>query len=181
MWRNRVATVLVILLYMILVCFPEQILPTLFLYICLIGAWHWRYQPSHPPHMDIRLSQAATTLEDELDEEFDTFPSSKSPEVIKMRYDRLRRLAGRIQSVLTDFVSQLERIHALLSWRDPRATSIFVVFSFIFAIVLYVVPLRVIGVLLGVYFFRPPRFRHRVPSAPMNFFRRLPALSDSII
>lgn len=180
-WKNRLTTLLVILLYMILVCFPEQILPTLFLYICLIGAWHWQYQPRHPPHMDIRLSQATLTLEDELDEEFDTYPSSKSPEIIKARYDRLRRLAGRIQTVLTDLVTQLERFHALLSWRDPRATFIFVVSCFVVAIFLYVTPLRVIGVLLGLYFFRPPRFRHTMPIAPMNFFRRLPAFSDSIL
>ncbi|MCO5559155.1 hypothetical protein L7F22_012748 [Adiantum nelumboides] len=180
-WKNKVTTMLVIVLYMILVCFPEQILPTLFLYICLIGAWHWQYQPSQPPHMDIRLSQAAQTLDDELDEEFDTYPSSKPPEIVKARYDRLRRLAGRIQIVLTDLVTQLERFNALLSWRDPRATCIFILFCFMTAIILYVTPLRVLGVLFGLYIFRPPRFRHSMPSPAMNFFRRLPALSDSIL
>jgi hypothetical protein len=28
---------------------------------------------------------------------------------------------------------------------------------------------------------RHPRFRHRVPSAPVNFFRRLPARTDSML
>ncbi|KAH7289412.1 hypothetical protein KP509_30G000500 [Ceratopteris richardii] len=180
-WKSKVTTIFVFFLYMILVCFPEQILPTLFLYMCLIGAWHWRYQPSHPPHMDIRLSQAAQTLDDELDEEFDTYPSSKPPEVVRARYDRLRSLASRIQIFFSDMVTQLERFNALLSWRDPRATAIFTLFCFVIAIILYVTPLRLVGVLFGLYIFRPPRFRGRMPHPATNFFRRLPALSDCIL
>ncbi|XP_057525447.1 multiple C2 domain and transmembrane region protein 7 [Amaranthus tricolor] len=181
MWRNPITTVLVHILFLMLVCFPELILPTVFLYMFLIGVWNYRYRPRYPPHMNIKISQADTSLPDELDEEFDTFPTSKSPELVRMRYDRLRSVAGRIQTVVGDIATQGERFQALLSWRDPRATAIFVTFCLIAAIVLYVTPFQVIAALAGFYVMRHPRFRHRLPSVPINFFRRLPARTDSML
>ncbi|KAH9626630.1 hypothetical protein KSS87_001090 [Heliosperma pusillum] len=180
-WRNPITTVLVHILFLMLVCFPELILPTLFLYMFLIGVWNYRYRPRYPPHMNIKISQADMSLPDELDEEFDTFPTSKSPEIVRMRYDRLRSVAGRIQTVVGDVATQGERFQALLSWRDPRATAIFVTFCLITAIVLYVTPFQVIAALAGFYAMRHPRFRHRLPSVPINFFRRLPARTDSML
>ncbi|EFJ10173.1 hypothetical protein SELMODRAFT_123924 [Selaginella moellendorffii] len=180
-WKNPLTTVLVHILFLILVWYPELILPTLFLYMFLIGAWHYRFRPRAPPYMDARLSQAEHVEHDELDEEFDTFPTSKSPDIVKHRYERLRMVASRIQSVLGDLASQGERLNALLSWRDPRATAIFITFCLVAAILLYVIPLRVVAVLLGIYALRHPRFRNRVPPVPMNFFRRLPSYADRIL
>ncbi|KAK9698601.1 hypothetical protein RND81_08G116400 [Saponaria officinalis] len=180
-WRNPVTTVLVHILFLMLVCFPELILPTVFLYMFLIGVWNYRYRPRYPPHMNIKISQADTALPDELDEEFDSFPTSKSPELVRMRYDRLRSVAGRIQTVVGDVATQGERVQALLSWRDPRATAIFVTFCLMAAIVLYVTPFQVIAALAGFNVMRHPRFRHRLPSVPINFFRRLPARTDSML
>ncbi|XP_074317467.1 multiple C2 domain and transmembrane region protein 7 [Silene latifolia] len=180
-WRNPITTVLVHILFLMLVCFPELILPTMFLYMFLIGVWNYRYRPRYPPHMNIKISQADMSLPDELDEEFDTFPTSKSPEIVRMRYDRLRSVAGRIQTVVGDVATQGERFQALLSWRDPRATAIFVTFCLVAAIVLYVTPFQVIAALAGFYVMRHPRFRHRLPSVPINFFRRLPARTDSML
>ncbi|PHU00318.1 hypothetical protein BC332_30105 [Capsicum chinense] len=37
------------------------------------------------PHMNARLSQAETAHPDELDEEFDTFPTSRPTDVVRMR------------------------------------------------------------------------------------------------
>ncbi|KMS97898.1 hypothetical protein BVRB_5g123270 [Beta vulgaris subsp. vulgaris] len=181
MWRNPITTVLVHILFLMLVCFPELILPTVFLYMFLIGVWNYRYRPRYPPHMNIKISQADTSLPDELDEEFDTFPTSKSSELVRMRYDRLRSVAGRIQTVVGDIATQGERFQALLSWRDPRATAIFVTFCLVSAIVLYVTPFQVIAALTGFYAMRHPRFRYRLPSVPINFFRRLPARTDSML
>uniref|UniRef100_A0A166FGR0 C2 domain-containing protein n=1 Tax=Daucus carota subsp. sativus TaxID=79200 RepID=A0A166FGR0_DAUCS len=138
MWRNPVTTVLVHALFLMLVCFPELILPTVFLYMFLIGLWNYRFRARYPPHMNTRISNADSVSRDELDEEFDTFPTSRSSEVVRMRYDRLRSVAGRIQSV-------------------------------------------VLAVLTGFYVMRHPRFRHKLPSAPLNFFRRLPARTDSML
>lgn len=181
MWKNPITTVLVHILFVMLVCFPELILPTVFLYMFMIGLWNYRYRPRYPPHMNTRISYADAVHPDELDEEFDTFPTTRSPEIVRMRYDRLRSVAGRIQTVVGDVATQGERIQALLSWRDPRATSIFVIFCLVAAVVLYMTPFQVLALLAGCYIMRHPRFRQKTPSAPINFFRRLPARTDSML
>ncbi|KAL2893534.1 FT-interacting protein 1 [Bienertia sinuspersici] len=161
--------------------YPELILPTIFLYLFVIGAWNYRFRPRHPPHMDSRISHAEHVHPDELDEEFDTFPTSRPNEVVRMRYDRLRSVAGRVQAVVGDLATQGERAQALLSWRDPRATAIFIFLSLIWAVFLYVTPFQVIAVLVGLYMLRHPRFRSKMPSVPVNFFKRLPAKSDMLL
>ncbi|KAH7512422.1 FT-interacting protein 1 [Ziziphus jujuba] len=180
-WKNPVTTILVHVLFFILICYPELILPTIFLYMFLIGIWNFRFRPRLPPHMDTKLSWAEAVNPDELDEEFDTFPTSKTQDVARMRYDRLRSVAGRIQTVVGDIATQGERFHALLSWRDPRATSLFVIFCLIAAVVLYVTPFQMIALVAGVFWLRHPRFRSKLPSVPSNFFRRLPSRADSML
>ncbi|CAI9101806.1 OLC1v1039221C1 [Oldenlandia corymbosa var. corymbosa] len=180
MWKNPITTSLVHILFVMLICFPELILPTCFLYMFVIGIWNYRYRPKYPPHMNTRMSYADAAHPDELDEEFDTFPTSRSQDILRMRYDRLRSVAGRIQTVVGDVAAQGERIQALLSWRDPRATAIFVIFCLVAAIVLYATPFQALAVMTGFYIMRHPRFRHRLPAAPLSFFRRLPARTDKV-
>ncbi|MFS7999693.1 putative C2 domain, phosphoribosyltransferase, C2 domain superfamily [Helianthus anomalus] len=180
-WRNPVTTVLVHLLYLVLVWYPDLIVPTAFLYVCLIGTWYYRFRPKSPAGMDIRLSQAESVDPEDLDEEFDTFPSSRPPELIRARYDRLRMLAARVQTVLGDFATQGERVQALVSWRDPRATKLFIGVCLMITVVLYVVPPKMAAVALGFYFLRHPMFREPMPPASLNFFRRLPSLSDRLM
>ncbi|KAE8692422.1 Protein QUIRKY [Hibiscus syriacus] len=180
-WKNPVTTILVHVLFFILICYPELILPTMFLYMFLIGIWNYRYRPRHPPHMDTKLSWAEVANPDELNEEFDTFPTSKPQDVVRMRYDRLRSVAGRIQTVVGDMATQGERFLALLSWRDPRATSLFVVFCLVAAVTLYVTPFKIIALVAGLFWLRHPRFRSKLPSVPSNFFRRLPSRADSML
>ncbi|KAL3574206.1 hypothetical protein D5086_024819 [Populus alba] len=180
-WRNPITTCLVHVLFFILVCYPELILPTIFLYLFVIGLWNYRFRPRHPPHMDARLSQADNAHPDELDEEFETFPASRPSDIVRMRYDRMRSVAGRVQTVVGDLASQGERAQALLSWRDPRATAIFILFSLIGAILIYVTLFQVVAVLVGLYVLRHPRFRSRMPSVPVNFFKRLPSRADMLL
>ncbi|XP_004493560.1 FT-interacting protein 3 [Cicer arietinum] len=180
-WKNPITTILIHILFVILVMYPELILPTIFLYLFLIGIWYYRWRPRHPPHMDTRLSHADSAHPDELDEEFDTFPTTRPSDIVRMRYDRLRSIAGRIQTVVGDLATQGERLQSLLSWRDPRATALFVLFCLIAAIVLYVTPFQVVALLTGIYVLRHPRFRHKLPSVPLNFFRRLPARTDCML
>ncbi|XP_052173892.1 FT-interacting protein 1 [Diospyros lotus] len=180
-WKNPITSVLVHVLYFILICYPELILPTIFLYMFLIGIWNFRFRPRHPPHMDTKLSWAEAVHPDELDEEFDTFPTSKPQDIARMRYDRLRSVAGRIQTVVGDMATQGERFQALLSWRDPRATSLFIVFCLCAAVTLYVTPFKIVALVAGLYLLRHPRFRSKMPSVPSNFFRRLPARADSML
>ncbi|CAD6263392.1 unnamed protein product [Miscanthus lutarioriparius] len=73
-WKNPATTVLVHVLFVTLMCFPELILPTTFLYMSTAGLWNYRRQP---PHMDAKLSCDEATHPDDLDEELDTFPTSR--------------------------------------------------------------------------------------------------------
>ncbi|VAH55075.1 unnamed protein product [Triticum turgidum subsp. durum] len=180
-WKNPLTTILVHVLFLILVCYPELILPTVFLYLFMIGVWNYRRRPRKPPHMDTVLSHAEQAHPDELDEEFDTFPTSKPSDVVRMRYDRLRSVAGRVQTVVGDLAMQGERAQSLLSWRDPRATAIFITMSLVVAVVLYITPFQVVAVVLGLFMLRHPRFRSKQPSVPFNFYKRLPAKGDMLL
>ncbi|KAI5007599.1 hypothetical protein ZWY2020_054760 [Hordeum vulgare] len=64
---------------------------------------------------------------EELDEEFDTIPSAKSPEVVRQRYDRARMVGARLQAMVGVVATQAERLRALMSCRDPHAIGMFVV------------------------------------------------------
>jgi len=180
-WRNPVTTVLVHVLYLVLVWYPDLIVPTGFLYVFLIGVWYYRFRPKIPAGMDTRLSQAEAVDPDELEEEFDTIPSSKPSDIVRARYDRLRTLAARVQTVLGDFATQGERVQSLVSWRDPRATKLFIGVCLGITVVLYVVPPKMVAVALGFYYLRHPMFRDPMPPASLNFFRRLPSLSDRLM
>ncbi|KAL8485917.1 hypothetical protein ACS0TY_027994 [Phlomoides rotata] len=183
LWKNPLTTILVHMLFFILVCFPELIFPTMFLYLFAIGLWNYRLKPRHPAHMDAGLSQAETAQPDELEEEFETFPTpiSRSPDTLRRRYDRLRTVAGRVQGVSADMATQAERVLCLLSWRDPRATAIFTFFSLFWAVLLYVAPFQIVALIIGIYVLRHPRFRYKLPPVPVNFFKRLPSRSDSLL
>nr|XP_023893812.1 FT-interacting protein 1-like [Quercus suber] len=182
-WKNPNTTILIHIMYTMLVIYPELILPAIFLCPFLIGAWYYRHRPRHPPYIDVRLSQADSVHSDELDEEFDTFPTTQSYDLVRMRYDRLRSIAGRIQTVVGDVARQGEKLLCLLRWRDPRATVLCMIIHLVAAIVVYVTPFKVVALLTGFYVLRHPRFRrHRgLPSILMNFFRRLPAKTDLIL
>lgn len=54
-WRNPITSVLVHILFLILVCYPELILPTIFFYMFLIGLWNYRYVCMYTPNSCSRL------------------------------------------------------------------------------------------------------------------------------
>ncbi|XP_016445867.1 FT-interacting protein 3-like [Nicotiana tabacum] len=180
-WKNPLTTILIHILFVILVLYPELIVPTFFLYLFFIGIWHYRLKPRHPPHMDIHLSHAHAVFPDDLDEEFDTFPTTRGSDKVRMRYDRLRSVGGRVQTVIGDLATQGERFHSLLSWRDPRASALFVAFCLFAAIAMYVTPFQIVALLTGFYLLRHPRFRQKLPSLSTNFFKRLPARADCML
>ncbi|XP_039047940.1 LOW QUALITY PROTEIN: FT-interacting protein 4 [Hibiscus syriacus] len=180
-WTKPVYSSLFVAAFLLLVSLPELIIPASLLYMATMGLWRYRFRPRHPPHMDTRLSHAESVYPDELDEEFDSFPTGRSADVVKMRYDRLRSVAGRIQTVVGDMATQGERFQALLSWRDPRATFLFVIICLFAAVGFYAVPFKVMVALWGMYALRPPRFRSKLPSRALSFFRRLPTKADSLL
>jgi hypothetical protein len=177
-WVHPPTTVLVHLLLVAVVFCPHLVLPTVFMYAFLIIVLRFRYRQRAPHGMDPRLSHVDVVAPDELDEEFDGFPTTRSPEQVRIRYDRLRALAGRAQTLLGDVAAQGERLEALFNWRDPRATGIFAVFCLFASLMFYAVPFKAFVLGTGFYYLRHPRFRDDMPSVPLNFFRRLPSLSD---
>ncbi|XP_004489683.1 multiple C2 domain and transmembrane region protein 16 [Cicer arietinum] len=181
-WRNPTATILVHALLVMLVWFPDLIVPTLAFYVFAIGAWNYRFRARDPlPHFDSKISLADVVDMEELDEEFDMVPSTRSNEVVRARYDKLRTLGARVQTVLGDLATQGERVQALVTWRDPCATGIFIFLCLIVAMILYLVPSKMVAMACGFYYLRHPIFRDRLPSLGLNFFRRLPSLSDRIM
>uniref|UniRef100_A0A803N3C6 C2 domain-containing protein n=1 Tax=Chenopodium quinoa TaxID=63459 RepID=A0A803N3C6_CHEQI len=181
-WKNPTSTVLVHALLVMLVWFPDLIIPTLAFYVFVIGAWNYRFRSRDPlPHFDPKISLAENIDRDELDEEFDIMPSNRPSEVVRARYDKLRTLGARVQTVLGDLATQGERIQALVTWRDPRATGIFVGLCFVVAIILYLVPSKMVAMASGFYYLRHPMFRDRAPSPAINFIRRLPSKTDRLL
>ncbi|CAN6439921.1 unnamed protein product [Victoria cruziana] len=180
-WSNPATSVLVHFLAVLLVCFPELIIPTLFCYVFFIGTWNYKYRPRSPPQIDAKLSLADLAEGDDLDEEFDPIPSIQPPDIVRARYDRLRLLAVRVQTVLGDLAAQGERVQALICWRDPRATGIFIGMCFLAAGVLYLGPPKVVAIAFIFYCLRHPMFRDPMPPPVLSFLRRLPSLSERVV
>jgi hypothetical protein len=177
-WVHPPTTILVHVLLVAVVLCPHLVLPTIFMYAFLIIVLRFRYRQRVPHSMDPRLSHVDSVGPEELDEEFDGFPTTRSSEQIRIRYDRLRALAGKAQTLLGDVAAQGERLEALFNWRDPRATGMFAVFCLFASLMFYAVPFKAFVLATGFYYLRHPRFRDDMPSVPLNFFRRLPSLSD---
>ncbi|KAL1223999.1 Multiple C2 domain and transmembrane region protein 11 [Cardamine amara subsp. amara] len=84
--------------------------------------------------------------------------------------------------VVGDLATQGERVHNLLSWRDPRATFLFSMFCLVACGVIFLVSMKLLMTFLAFYVMRHPRLRvFYIPSVPQNFFRRLPSRADSML
>ncbi|KAL2322954.1 hypothetical protein Fmac_027333 [Flemingia macrophylla] len=90
-----------ILLAVIVLC-PYLVLPTVFMYAFLILLLRFRYRQRTPQSVDPRMSYVDMVSLDKLDEEFDGLPTTPAAEVVRIRYDRVRALAGRAQTLLGD-------------------------------------------------------------------------------
>ncbi|CAL5076716.1 unnamed protein product [Urochloa decumbens] len=181
-WRNPAATAMAHAVLVLLAWHPDLVVPTAALHAAAVGVWRYRRRPRAPaPHPCVRASMAEAPDREELDEEFDTIPSARPPEVVRARYDRARMVGARLQQMVADVATQAERLQALVSWRDPRATGVFVALCVLVAMVLYVVPVKMVAVVSGFYYLRHPMFRDRMPSPAINFFRRLPSMSERIM
>ncbi|XP_037444022.1 FT-interacting protein 7-like isoform X2 [Triticum dicoccoides] len=182
-WKNPLSTILVHVLFLYLVCYPQLILPMAFVFMIMIGVWNYPRRPRNPPHIDTVLSYADQAQPDELEEEFDTFSTSTPDDIVKLRYDRLRSVAGRLQRELGDLAMHAERAQSLLSWRDHRVTPIFIMLSLVVAVVLYWTPFKVVVMVMGLYFLLPSRFRssRRRTSMVFNLYSRLPSKDDSML
>ncbi|CAN0840271.1 FT-interacting protein 3 [Linum grandiflorum] len=181
-WNNVSLTITFYSVFIILVYYPQLILPCVFIALFLLAVSRYPRRARQPPHMDVKLSQAEDAAADELDEEFDTFPSSKQGEALRNRYDRMRGIGGRVMMMVGDLATQMERVHCLVSWRDPRATVLFLMGCLVCCSLVYMCPLRYVVILGGSYVIRPPRMRLvGYPCLARNFLRRLPSNMDSLL
>ncbi|XP_037482624.1 FT-interacting protein 4-like [Triticum dicoccoides] len=195
-WKNPLTTILVHVVFLILVCYSKLILPMVLLCMIAIAAQNYRWRPWHTPHMDMRMSQADYTHPDELDEEFDMLPptykdtvlsyldqvhqdelntSKRSDDIVRMRYDRLRGIAGRVQTAVGNLATQVERTQLLLRWHDPRLTPVFLMLFLVVSVLLYLTPFRVVVVVFSLYLLRHPRLRSNMPNLLFNLYSRLPS------
>lgn len=79
------------------------------------------------------------------------------------------------QNLLDDLASVFERVHALVSWADPTATIVAMVIVVLGAAAIHMLGLGVVVAGVGIFFFRPPKFRDPLPPKPLAFFDRLPS------
>ncbi|KAJ7973288.1 C2 domain-containing protein [Quillaja saponaria] len=132
-------------------------------------------RPKHPTFMDVKLSCADTASVEDLEEEYDRFPSDFTDEIVRKRYDRLRAIAQTVETMIGDLATKLERLQNLSSWQDRAATSFYLILCIIGFLVTTLLPLKFVIFLMIVYLLRPPRFRIIMPSILQNFIRRLPS------
>ncbi|KAL5077995.1 hypothetical protein RYX36_016979 [Vicia faba] len=180
-WKSSFTSIAGYLIFLFIIFKPGVILPIMFIMLFFKGVLNFRIRPRFPSHMDTRLSHADTATTEELEEEFDPFPTKFSGGNLQKRYDRLRGISGRVLAVIGDLATQGERVQALISWRDPRATALFLIFCVVAMILTCIISFRTIIILSVTYVLRPPRFRFDLPAFPQNFLRRMPAKSDGML
>ncbi|KDP20199.1 hypothetical protein JCGZ_07919 [Jatropha curcas] len=181
-WKHPFTTILIHIVFIFSVLHPKLIPPAFFFCLSMIGIWNYFWRPRHPPWVeDSLVSHANDSHIDELDEEFDTYPTSQPSDIVRMRYDRLRSWGGKVSTIAEDLASQGERFQYLVRWRDPRATTIFTIFCLIAAAFFYYIPFRIVVILTGIYVLRHRWFRSKLPLSPLNFLTRLPSRSDCLL
>jgi len=180
-WKNSRTTIVMFAAFSVFVYYSEIIIPSFFAFLFLKALHNYFKRPRDILCLDTNLSQVESVNTLDWQEELDTFPSSAPFEDLRLRYDRLRAIGYRIEETVGDLATQLERFHAIFSWRDRRATLIFTLFCLVAWIMFYLVPFRLLFFLFGTYLMRSPRFRVTLPPIPQNVFRRLPSRDDCLL
>ena len=85
-----------------------------------------------------------------------------------------------IQNAIGNMASVAERVGHLVTWVDPRASTIFNVVCLVVAIVMAVVPLRIVLAFVGLFALRPPQLRDPKPPPPINLLQRVPTRLDQV-
>lgn len=180
-WKNPITTCLFYLQCILVLIFPEPVLPLGIFYLLLVGLRGYLKRPRHPPYIDTELSCVDATSAEDLEEEFDLFPSQFGGERLRRRYDRLRAIGGSAQRMANDVATIGERLQSLRSWRDPRATTLFLIFCCAAFLVTLTLPAKMIIFLWITLCLRHPRFRSVLPSIPHNFLKRMPSKRPLIL
>ncbi|KAK7321581.1 hypothetical protein VNO77_32373 [Canavalia gladiata] len=180
-WKNPVATMLFQFLCFLVLFYPEPIFPMVIFYLLWIGLKRYLRRPRHPCHIDATLSGADVVTPEDLEEELDLYPTQLGGEPLRRRYDRLRIIGRNAQRMANDLATLGEKVQTLSTWRDPRATTIFLLFCGVGFLVTVTVPAHVVIFIWITYYLRHPRFRSILPSPSQNFLKRMPSKQAFIL
>ncbi|AEE80247.1 putative C2 domain, phosphoribosyltransferase, C2 domain superfamily [Arabidopsis thaliana] len=145
------------------------------------------YRNVTPPPLilvDLKLRKLDSINLDELAEEFDSFPSSENDlNILRMRYDRLRKIMENVMLLMGDAATQGERLLAAFTLLE-RPFVLIILLALCYCSMLVVClgwDLHVRKCLIFVficYWVQLPWFRNNLPDGSLNFFRRLPSNED---
>ncbi|CAL9245490.1 unnamed protein product [Arabidopsis halleri] len=144
-------------------------------------------RPPPPPlvFVDLKLWKLDVINLDELAEEFDSFPSAENDlNILRMRYDRLRKIMENVMLLVGDAAKQGERFLAAFTFLErPLVLISFLVLCYVSMLVVCltwdIIDVRrwVVWVFI-VYWVQFPCSRNNLPEGNLNFFRRLPSNED---
>lgn len=101
---------------------------------------------------------------------------------LRRKHAELIRIAICVQHAMREVAIWAERLRALFCWADRRASSLFFALVALGSAAAIFVPLRWIGVFIGLFLMRPPCLRvYGRPPPPLCILLRLPCLETSII
>ena len=75
---------------------------------------------------------------------------------LRRKYNKLQGVALTLQNLLDDVATQLERLHACISWQDPSATLLFIGFCACAAMALALLGLPLLMATGFFWMVRPP-------------------------
>ncbi|KAK7383369.1 hypothetical protein VNO78_29046 [Psophocarpus tetragonolobus] len=175
-WKRPIATLLFSFMCSVMILFyPNRISPLVILSLLCVVLKRYFNRPRNPCHTDAIFSGANEATLEDLKEELDTFPTQLEGEPLTRRYDRLRVVATNAQKMTDDLAIIGEKLQALVTWRDPIATTMFLLFCGVGFLVSITVPARVIIFIWITYYLRHPRLRNMFPSVVENFINRMPS------
>ena len=111
-WRSPAATVLVHALFLVLVRYPSLILPATFFCLFIIGVWNYQFRLRRSPHIDTSLSCEELANAEDLDEEFDTDPTTSPFDIVRAR---MRITIESWQKAIGGLATRGERLQAVVS------------------------------------------------------------------
>lgn len=181
-WKNPIETLFFHCFCFLVLFYPEPMIPLLSFYLFKIGFDNYNFKkPENPCHIDATLSGADTTNSDDLEEELDLFPTQIGGEHLRRRYDRLRVIGRNAQRRVDQLATFLEKLQSLCSWRDSRATLMFLALCVVGFLVTIFIPFKAIIVPCILFYLRHPRYRSNKPSSAENVFWRLPSKQAFIL
>ncbi|KAK4268593.1 hypothetical protein QN277_025223 [Acacia crassicarpa] len=180
-WKNWASSSIVGVIVSFLIFVPRIMLIGILFGLILDIIFQYLKRPSLLSHVDLQVSQVNAVSLDELEEEFDPIPSKFEDRIIRLRYDRLRIVLGRLSAEMGKVATKVEKLQSYVTWQDPIATLIFMVLCLISGIVTLITPIQLIIWFCFMYLLIHPLFRSPMPTLFENWVSRMPSKLDSMI